>query len=131
MGKESVNEKVETKSLDRINIHASMFETIGKVGEAFKDNPALEYTVKGILYEFLIDSLLNGYKEVTIDEIKAKMGCTGENAVLENAIAGMINVTLSGFKVGIQETRRSRITGKQKKIEITQPSESLPAGLED
>ena len=119
MGK--VDVKIENEALDRINIHADMYETISEI--KYEDNLELEYKIKGFLYEFLIDSLLHGYKEVTIEEIKSKLGDTCD-VVLVKAIT-------RSLKRGVIETRRSRITGKQKKIEITQPSECLPEGLEE
>ena len=128
MGK--VDERIKNESLDRINIHANMYKQIVAVKEWFEDEPLLGNAVKGVLYEFLIDSLLNGYKEITVEDIKSKIGFTGENSKQETMIAGFIKSTITGLEYDINATRRSRITGKQKKIEITQPSECLPEGLE-
>lgn len=128
MGK--VDERIKNESLDRINIHANMYKQIVAVNEWFEDEPLLGNAVKGVLYEFLIGSLLNGYKEITVEDIKSKIGFTGENSKQETMIAGFIKSTITGLEYDINATRRSRITGKQKKIEVTQPSECLPEGLE-
>ena len=115
--------KVENERLDRINIQRSHLDTITSLREIMGKDKLKANAVVGVCYELLVTSLLDGYQDISIEDLKSRYD-------LDDLTASIVKTISVSFRDGINGTRSAMIGGSDKKRpKTTKPSDNLPDAL--
>lgn len=118
---------IETLSVERINIERTHLEAAKKMFDnvlKYSNNEEKAQSAMGILLYITVDALLNGYKDMTTDDIIEKYHCDEMTAML-------IDMAYGSFKSGVFNTRNCLISGnpKLKNVPDVSVPTKLPEGL--
>ena len=127
MRKQQISEehkrKVENEQLDRINIQRGYSDAISSLRDYEIFDLQQKNAIVGVSYELLVTALLNGYRDVSVEEIKDRFG-------LDSYMASVVRSLQLSFRDIIIGTRSAMIGGSEKKKpSTTKPSDNLPDAL--